>query len=349
MVKYIDIKTFLKIKKEDSKAIIIDVRSPSEYNHAHLCGAYNVYLFDDSEREIVGTLYKQEGHEAATLKGLEFAQKRMVDITETIAKLVKKNNANKVLMYCARGGMRSRACSLLSSLYGFETFVLTDGYKSYRHYVLDSFTRSYKIVMLCAKTGSAKTGILKNIKTEFSRQVIDLEMLANHKGSAFGAIGENAQSTQEQFENNLSEELCNIDINKELWLEDESLLIGRLAIPKPLFEQMKKPHKAIYITIDKTLRAKYITETYGLYSKDSLIESIKKIEKRLGNEAMREAIKLLEDNNIYECVLILLQYYDKAYRSNPDKNLSEKIIEIESDTIDIKSNSKLCIESSDNI
>ncbi|KLI41074.1 sulfurtransferase [Brachyspira hyodysenteriae] len=319
MVKVIDIEEFLKLANYD-KLPIIDVRSPIEYNHAHIPNAHNVYLFNDEERKDVGTIYKQIGRKEAILKGLEYVSVRMTTILKTIDEIAKKyNSTNKILMHCFRGGMRSESTAWLCSNYGYEVYVLKGGYKRYRNYVLDSFERDYKIYLLTGRTGSGKTLILNKLKS-IGYNVIDLEKIAKHKGSAFGWINEGEQPSQEQFENNLSYELLKYDIDSTLWFEDESLLIGRRAIPKSLFNKMREAEKIIYLDIPKECRAEYIVNTYGKYSIDDLKESILKIKKRLGGERLKESLELLDNGNIYECVLNMLYYYDKAYKLSINEN-----------------------------
>ena len=338
MIKYIDIEEFLKLEKENIP--IIDVRSSAEYNHAHIPNAYNVYLFNDEERKEIGTIYKQIGREEAVLKGLEFAAPRMTNILKSIDEITKNyNNSNKILMHCFRGGMRSESVAWLCSNYKYYVYVLKGGYKSYRRYVLDSFNKNYKIYLLTGKTGSGKTLILNKLK-EFGYNIIDLEYLAKHKGSAFGGINEGEQPTQEQFENYLSNELCKCDNDKALWFEDESYLIGKIAIPKPLFNTMKEPQKIIYLNVSKENRAKYITEIYGKYDINDLEKSILKIKNRLGGERMKEALEFLHNGKIYECVLTLLYYYDKAYKLNI---VEDKLINIECDNLDFDSITKLIL------
>ena len=319
MVKVIDIEDFLKLANNDELPII-DVRSPIEYNHAHIPNAYNVYLFNDEERKDVGTIYKQIGRKEAILKGLEYVSVRMTDILKSIDEIAKKyNSTNKILMHCFRGGMRSESTAWLCSSYGYDVYMLKGGYKRYRNYVLDSFERDYKIYLLTGRTGSGKTLILNKLKS-IGYNVIDLEKIAKHKGSAFGWINEGEQPSQEQFENNLSYELLKYDINSTLWFEDESLLIGRRAIPKSLFNKMQEAEKIIYLDIPKECRAEYIVSTYGKYSIDDLKESILKIKKRLGGERLKESLELLDNGNIYECVLNMLYYYDKAYKLSINEN-----------------------------
>ena len=329
MVKRIDIEEFLRLQREESLPVI-DVRSPSEFNHGHIPNAENIYLLDDDERKIVGTIYKEEGREAAILKGLEYVGNRMSNILKEVDK-ISKNNV--ILMHCFRGGMRSESVAWLCSNYKYDVYVLDGGYKSYRRYVLESFNnKKYRINLVTGRTGSKKTLILNRLK-ELEYNVIDLEGIAKHKGSAFGWINEGEQPSQEQFENNLCYELYKYADNSYLCVEDESLLIGKRAIPRGFFDNMKSPENIIYLNVPIEERAKYITDTYGKYSIDDLKESIIKIKKRLGDERMREALELLEDGKIYECVLVLLYYYDKAYRLSIQEE--DKIINVECGALSI--------------
>ncbi len=338
MVNYIDINEFLKFEKENLP--IIDVRSPAEYNHAHIPKAHNIYLFNDDERKEIGTIYKQKSREESVLKGLEYASPKITNILKSIDEIAKNyDSQNKILMHCFRGGMRSESVAWLCSNYKYDVYVLKGGYKSYRHYVLDSFSKNYKIYLLTGKTGSGKTLILNKLR-EFGHNIIDLEYLAKHKGSAFGGINEGEQPTQEQFENYLSYELCKESENEILWLEDESFLIGKIALPKTLFNTMKNAQKIIYLNVPKEVRAKYITDIYGKYNTDDLEKSIMKIKNRLGGERMKEALEFLHNGKIYECVLTLLYYYDKAYKLNISE---DKLINIECDNLDFDSITRLIL------
>ena len=339
MVRRINIDEFFKLKEEE-RLPIIDVRSPIEYEHAHIPDAYNVYLFNDEERKDVGTIYKQIGRKEAVLRGLQYVSLRMTDILKSIDNIAKNyNNTNKILMHCFRGGMRSESVAWLCSSYGYDVCVLDGGYKRYRHYVLDSFDRDYRIYLLTGRTGSGKTLILNKLK-EYGYNVIDLEKIAKHKGSAFGWINEGEQPSQEQFENNLSAELLKYDINSILWFEDESLLIGKRAIPKALFNRMRDSEKIIYLDIPKECRAEYIVNTYGKYSIDDLRESIMKIKNRLGGEKLKESLELLDNGNMYECVLNMLYYYDKAYKLSIQ---DDKVIKVECDNQDFDNIVKLML------
>lgn len=176
---------------------IADVRSPSEFKSGHMCGAVNIPLFDDRERAAVGTKFKKEGRLPAILEGLKYTGPEMSSKLENALKITKNG---KLLVHCWRGGMRSEAMAWLFSLGGIETEVLEGGYKSYRHHILESLSMKRKMIILGGMTGSSKTHILRYLKTT-GQQVVDLEGLANHKGSAFGALGQAAQPSTEQFAN----------------------------------------------------------------------------------------------------------------------------------------------------
>jgi tRNA 2-selenouridine synthase len=226
---------------DDSKGFtVLDVRSPGEYSHAHIPGAYSLPLFSDEERKIVGTAYKQQSREQAIKHGLDFfgsRMRRMIDEVESLTKSKGKSKKQKVFVHCWRGGMRSGAVSWLLDLYGFEVYLLGGGYKAYRNWVLQQFEKEYELKIVGGYTGSGKTQIIHQLK-ESGQSVIDLEGLANHKGSAFGGIGQPLQPRQEMFENMLASDLA-AKYSDIIWLEDESQRIGSLTIPPALWKTMR--------------------------------------------------------------------------------------------------------------
>ena len=186
-VQRIHIDEFLKLAETHP---VFDVRSPGEYNHAHIPGAKSLPLFTDEERKEVGTAYKQISREQAIKIGLDYfgpKMRKMVEEVEAVSQLVTRDS-KLILIYCWRGGMRSGAVSWLLDTYGFKVCTLIGGYKKFRNYVLDTFKKPYHFNIIGGFTGSGKTELLKTLK-ERGEKVIDLEAIANHKGSAFGAIG----------------------------------------------------------------------------------------------------------------------------------------------------------------
>jgi tRNA 2-selenouridine synthase len=313
---------------------IIDVRSPSEFEQGHIPTAINIPLFDNDERAAVGTVYKQNSKEAAIKLGYTYVNPKLkifIDESQKVA-------SDKIIaVHCWRGGMRSQSFAEHLHNNGFKTvYVVEKGYKAFRRYVLDFFKNEFKLKILGGYTGSGKTDILKQLAVK-GEQVIDLEGLANHKGSAFGAIGEKSQPTVETFENNLFWQMNKLDLNRHIWVEDESLNIGKVVIPRPLFEQMHN-RQVIFIDIPVKERAKYLVNTYGLFDKESLKLSILKIEKRLGYDRTKTAVTALENNNLQQVAEITLKYYDKAYLRGLGTRDKSKIITLKLKAVDAKKN-----------
>lgn len=316
MSKEIQIEKFLELSNTTP---IIDVRSPAEYEQAHIPGALNLPLFSNEERELVGTIYKQKGKVKAVTAGLEIVGPKLVTFTKFALSL----KSESILIHCWRGGMRSASMAWLLETVGLKCNILTGGYKSYRKYIREQLETPYNIILLGGFTGSGKTDLLK-ILDKSGNQIIDLEGLAHHKGSAFGAIGESPQPSTEMFENILYKELSKLDSSKPIWVEDESRNIGRVFIPEPFWLQMRQ---SPLVVIDATFeqRVERLMRDYGGYQTESLKASIQKIEKRLGYDKCKLALEACENNNIKTAAQICLLYYDKAYNSQLVNRFGEKL------------------------
>jgi tRNA 2-selenouridine synthase len=287
---------------------IIDVRSPKEFSQGHIPGAYNLPLFSNEERALVGTCYKQKGKEPAIKIGLEIVGPKMASFIEDAQKI----SPNKqILVHCWRGGMRSSSMAWLLELTGFDVSILKGGYKAYRNFALAIFNEDYKLKILGGKTGSGKTQLLHQMN-KLGIQIIDLEAIAHHKGSAFGKIGHDAQPTSEQFENNLAMALQTLNAKKKIWLEDESKGIGKCFIPMNFWQKMRLAPLFV-VSINDEKRIENLLKDYGNANKEELAEPIKNLEKRLGNEKMKEALKNLEEGDLKAVTKIMLYYYDKTY------------------------------------
>lgn len=308
-IEKIHIEQFLELAKQHP---VLDVRSPGEYKHAHIPGACSLPLFTDEERKIVGTAYKQENREQAIKLGLDFFGVKMRKMVEEVEQL--SSNSKTVLVHCWRGGMRSAGVAWLLDLYGFKVFTLAGGYKKYRNYVLDTFRLPFQFNILGGYTGSGKTELLKALK-ERGEKVIDLEGIANHKGSAFGNIGMPPQPGQEMFENLLSKELRKSLVSQPespVWLEDESQRIGLVNIPGELWKTMRQS-PVYFLDIPFEERLKHIVQEYGQLDPEKLADAIGRISQKLGNLNAKTAILLLNEGKITESFDILLKYYDKHY------------------------------------
>ncbi|MBI2284357.1 MAG: tRNA 2-selenouridine(34) synthase MnmH [Bacteroidetes bacterium] len=314
---------------------VLDVRSPGEFGHAHIPGAHSLPLFSDEERKVVGTAYKQESQQKAIKLGLDFFGVKMVKLVEAVEEILDIKNKQQhfrrdqhiVLVHCWRGGMRSAGVAWMLDLYGFRVYTLAGGYKAYRKWVLDQFNIAYPINIIGGFTGSGKTEALQALAQK-KQSVIDLEGLSNHKGSAFGALGQPAQPSQEMFENLLAAALKKTvdswqagsddrtagrsQLPKVIWLEDESQRIGEVNLPAAFFRQMRD--KQIYfLDIPFEERLQFLVEHYGKFEKEKLISAILRIKKRLGGLETKNAVSLLIEDNTKDCFAILLAYYDKFY------------------------------------
>jgi tRNA 2-selenouridine synthase len=323
---------------------VIDVRSPSEFNAGHIPGAVNIPLFDDQERASVGTKYKKEGRVQAIKEGLRLTGPAM---SSKLEQALKTKKEGKVLVHCWRGGMRSEAMAWLFSLGDIETMVLEGGYKRYRQYLLERLSDKRKIIVLGGLTGSGKTHILRQIKG-LGHQVIDLEGLAHHKGSAFGALGQLPQPTTEYFSNLLFEKIKCTDPAIPLWVEDESRNIGSVFMPDSFYENMQNT-PAIILNMDVKTRLPRLIEEYSTYSSEALKLSIMKISKRLGGDKTRDALLSVDSGNIAKAIEISLFYYDKTYRFGLTKKQSNNIIYVDADSDNIENNAKKILDAASKI
>ena len=289
---------------------ILDVRAPIEFAQGHVPGALNLPLFTDEERALIGTTYKQVSQERAVHLGLELFGPKM----STMVKLAKKLVPSKeVRLHCWRGGMRSGTVLWLLELAGFKVHLLDHGYKDYRHAVLASFDTPRQWRVLGGLTGSGKTDVLHQLAAAPNVQpMLDLEGLASHKGSAFGAIGQPTQPTQEQFENNLAATLATLPAAAPVWVEDESRQIGRLTIPPALFAQLRSAPRWV-LEVPRAARVAKLAAEYGAETPAELAAAIERLQKRLGGLATTQALAAVEAGDFPLMVELVLDYYDKTY------------------------------------
>jgi len=317
------------------KGLLIDLRSPDEYYKGHMPNSINIPLFNNDERAFIGKKYKNAGREKAVFEGLKIVEKKfdqlIGDIVSENKKYINKTKtpliSSQLKFYCARGGMRSISVSWLLEKIGYKSFKLEGGYKSYRNWVLNSFQDDRNITLIGGKTGTGKTKILKNLMSH-NYQVIDLEYLANHRGSSFGGLGMNCQPSNEQFENLLAENLLRFSKSKTIYIEAESANIGSCRIPNELFKQMKNA-KRIEIIQSKKNRISELISTYSVFPDNELKNSVKKISKRLGPQRTKRAIEAIGSKNWEDVCNAVLDYYDKCYDYELANNLNVNIIDIQ--------------------
>lgn len=291
--------------------VIFDVRSPGEYAHAHVPGAFSLPLFSDEERAKVGTTYTKTSREEAIKEGLTYVGPKLQTFIEEVEKKVgKPTEAPPLTLYCARGGMRSSSMAWLLGLYGYHVSTIPGGFKAYKHR-LEPLVEKLTLVVLLGPTGAGKTDLLELLR-ERGEQVLDLEGLARHRGSAFGYLPGVTQPSDEMLRCLVIDALEGLDLSRTVFTESESLKIGRVSLPEELFQKMSVSD---YLIVDtpRSLRAKRIVNLYGSLDIDFLKVSFEKIEKRIGGTNKQIALEALEKGDLLTATEIALDYYDKAY------------------------------------
>jgi tRNA 2-selenouridine synthase len=291
----------------------MDTRTPAEFRTGHIPDAFNIPLFSNEERALVGATYKQQGKEAAILLGFDLTGSKWAGFIRQALGMAPQK---KIGLHCWRGGMRSAAMAWALDLYGFEVYLLEGGYKNYRKWVQRQFDEPYLLQVIGGRTGSGKTRILYQLRA-MGEQVIDLEGLAQHKGSTYGSINKLVQPSQEQFENDLAGELQSLDHSQRIWVEDESITIGKRLIPHPFWNRMQSAC-LFDLQIPEIQRITALVNEYGSLDKDFLVACTDRIRKRLGLEQTKQAIAAIREDRMDEFVRLVLVYYDKTYRLGLD-------------------------------
>jgi tRNA 2-selenouridine synthase len=293
-----------------AKTPVVDVRTPAEFAQGHIPGAVNVPLFSDEERAEVGTAYKQRSRREAVKIGVGHVGPRMNELADRIFGLADPAGG-EVLMHCWRGGMRSGGVAWLMEAFGCRVATLKGGYKAFRRWVLESFEIEREIRVVSGLTGTGKTEILLELE-KLGEQVIDLEGLARHKGSAFGALGEAPPPTQPQFENQLAVLWRATDPQRPVWLEDESRMIGRAVLPDALWEQKRAGFYEVVELPDEE-RVQHLCKVYAGFPAEELIPRVEAIRRRLGGAEATRAIDALQSGDFAEACRHILPYYDRTY------------------------------------
>ncbi len=323
MLKEVDIKNLV---SQNNTLPIVDVRTPAEYEKGHIPGAINIPLFSNEERAVVGTLYKQVSKDKAYETGYKYVEPKLKSFLTRVQDIALDK---ELIVHCWRGGLRSRSFADYLNKNGFKASIIKGGYKSFRKIAIDDYPDNIQLNVLGGYTGSGKTKVLLKMQ-KLGYQVIDLEGIAKHKGSAFGAINNCKQPTPEQFENEIYCKFKKLDLSKPIWVEDESNSIGHVYITRKLFLKMREA-RLFFLDIPKDKRALELVNEYYLGNNDELEQNITKISKRLGGEKTNKAIEYLNKNDYYNVAMICLDYYDKYYLKGMQKRDANKttIIKIE--------------------
>ena len=305
----------------DSFDEIIDVRSPSEYNEDHIIGAKNYPVLYDDERVLIGKTYKTVSPFKAKILGSSI-------IAKNISKHIKNHFSSKKgswrpLIYCWRGGQRSVALSLILSEIGWRTTQLKGGYKYYRAEIIkkiDKISPKLKIILISGKTGTGKTKIINSI-LENNGQALDLEGLANHKGSLLGKIINKQQPTQKFFESLLYSKMTMFNLRKTVYVEAESSKIGNLHIPKNLWKNMLSAKKIqIKASIDDRVNFLLNDYDYMLSNQDLFEPLLKGLEKKIDKNILNKWNTHIKKKQWENLVTSLLEnHYDPTYKNNFDE------------------------------
>ena len=292
----------------------VDVRSEGEYVEGHIRGVANIPILNNEERIAVGTDYKQKGQKEAIKTGFRLVGPRLESIVYEAEKLA---NGNELLVHCWRGGMRSNNFCQFIGMAGVKSHQLIGGYKTYRQRAVESFELPFQLLVIGGKTGSGKSEVLRALKA-CGEQILDLEKLANHKGSVFGGLMLGGQPTTEQFQNDLFENILTLDSNKRIWIEDESIAIGKIFLPTALWQSLRGS-PVFQIDVSKEVRIERLVKEYGSADQQEFLDAMEKILRKLGGQHFNTAKEKWLLGDAHNTIDILLTYYDKAYTNGLEK------------------------------
>jgi tRNA 2-selenouridine synthase len=285
---------------------VVDVRTPAEYHHGHIVGSVNIPLFTNEERADVGTRYVQQSREDAIQRGLQLVGPRLAEYVKQARDLGKP-----LIVYCWRGGMRSSSMSWLFATSGLESRTIPRGYKGFRSRAHERIMRPWQWQVVCGKTGSGKTTFLRELQAR-GEQVLDLEGLANHRGSSFGGIGLPPQPSTEHMLNLIDHAMRDFEVSRPVWIEDESRTIGRVHLPEHLYSCIRTaPRHELDVPV--AVRIANLVAEYGALPANELAEAFERIREKFGGERTQRALAALDAGDLALAAEIALEYYDRTY------------------------------------
>lgn len=294
---------------------VIDVRSPAEFAYDHIPGAINLPVLSDAQRAEVGTIYVQDSPFKARKLGAALVARNAAD--HIAGPLALHDGGWKPLVYCWRGGQRSGSFTGILQQIGWRADVVSGGYQAYRRLVQNSLYESpidYNLVILDGNTGTGKTEILHRLAAD-GIQMIDLEGLANHRGSVLGEMP-GGQPSQKWFESQLAERLNRLDPNTPTLIEAESSKIGQITIPPSLWASMKSAPR-IEVTASVAARATYLAQVYtadGATTVDAFTQSLESLRVHRGHDAVDGWVASARAGAFEAVAASLIEtHYDPAY------------------------------------
>lgn len=304
---------------ESEDCVFIDVRSPIEYEESHIPGAINVPLFSNEERAQVGTTYKIKGQDPAKWLGMQLVSPKIPQLMETLRDVSEKGK--KPIVYCWRGGMRSKSVATFAEMSGIDVHRLTGGFKHYRQWIVDNLNEKLlpdRFIVLHGMTGVGKTLVLAQLQ-EKGFPILDLEECAGHRGSVFGGIGTPVHS-QKTFEALLYHQLVKLQGLPLVFMEAESRRIGKAVQPEFLLEAKAKGiHAVLETTVE--IRAERIYQEYVLHYlndegfKERVLEAVSPILKRMAPKIKNMLLDCVEAGDYKQFITLLLKdYYDPRYQ-----------------------------------
>lgn len=292
---------------------LIDVRTPLEFEEDHIPGAHNVPLLSNEERVEVGTIYKQVGPIEARRRGLELTCSRFYDMVSQIVSLAV---GRPIVVYCWRGGLRSASVAMLVETCGTQARQLVGGYKAFRSYVADYFEQcafTSPLVVLHGMTGTGKTTFINGLDPS-KWSTIDLEGIACHRGSAFGALGLEQKYTQKHFETTLWDAFRKLPSDRLIVLEGESQRIGKYSLPGCLYQKMSESCRVWCHASIATRIERLVLEYARLEFRSEMLAALDRIRKKMSGTRYAELKSSLEDWDVAGVARGLIEgYYDKMY------------------------------------
>jgi tRNA 2-selenouridine synthase len=319
--------------------IVLDVRSPGEYEQGHIPNAVSLPLFSNDERAQVGICYKQQGREQAVELGLELTGPKLAAFVRQAKDIAPDRT---VRVHCWRGGMRSGSMAWLLETAGFSVTTLIGGYKAFRRWVRETVAVPKPIITLGGMTGSGKTAILHALAAQ-GEQVLDLEAIAHHRGSSYGSLGLPPQPSNEQFENFVATVWHTFDGDRPIWIEAESRRIGACRVPDELFRPMMA---APVLQVERPQRERIarLLNDYGDADRRELIAATRRIQKKLGGQHAKRAIACILEGNLAPAIEIVLNYYDKTYTYDLYQKRNVPIYSVNVSGLDAAQSAQLLIE-----